>query len=147
MCQKISLWTNLESYRLIKEIIPFNVLNSLFAALYLKFQNMYQCCSGLTMNRKVLNISASEPEQNRCKVLLKGDFTWWGRNELRRWCKFLKIRDISSTLLAYCDGRSIRISASSSKCSCSSLLSDRSSFLKSISNYYLIRYPTTNSFL
>lgn len=57
--------------------------------------------------------------------------TWCGRNELRRWCKFLKMRDMSSTLLAYCDGLSTRISASSSKCNCNSLLSDLNSFLKS----------------
>ena len=58
-------------------------------------------------------------------------FTCWGRDELRRWCKFLNIRDISSTLLAYCDGLSTRTSANSKICSCNSLLRDLSSFLKS----------------
>lgn len=58
--------------------------------------------------------------------------TWWGRREFNRWCKFLNTVEISSTLLAYCDGLSIRISASSKMCSCNSPLSDLSSFLKSI---------------
>lgn len=41
------------------------------------------------------------------------------------------MREISSTLLAYCDGRSINTSASSKICSCSSLFNDLNSFLKS----------------
>lgn len=64
--------------------------------------------------------------------LSQGKFsTWWGRRELRRWCKFLKIRDMSSTFLAYWEGLSTRTSASSKICSCNSLFSDLSSFLKS----------------
>ena len=63
--------------------------------------------------------------------------TWWGRSEFKRWCKFLNTREISSTLLAYCDGLSIRISASSKICSCKSPLSVLSSFLKSVEDYHL----------
>lgn len=87
------------------------------------------------VGKKTLNDELDNEKQPK-RFSIKKQFTWWGRNELRRWCKFLNIRDMSSTLLAYCDGLSTRTSASSKMCSCNSLLSDLNSFLKSTKDKY-----------
>lgn len=55
--------------------------------------------------------------------------TWWGLIEFRRWCMFRKMREMSSTLRAYCDGLSTSTSASSRIWNINSLFKVFSSFL------------------
>ena len=60
-------------------------------------------------SKNIDELLTSQLQAEKCahiyKIVLR---TWWGRSEFKRWCMFLNTRDISSTLLAYCDGLSMR---------------------------------------
>ena len=110
------------------------IFNCLLATLNLALKHVNQCGPCLKDIKQLNYIFGNRRKMHHMEQKLR--LTWWGRRDLRRWFKFWNMSEISSTLRAYWDGLSTKISASSKICSWSSLLRVLSCFLKSKFNQY-----------